>query len=86
MYLRIQSLTHLITYSGDVVYVDLPNVGKKFGAGDSFGSVESVKAASDVYAPVSGIYSHAICLFAYLLTYLLTCLLFQVKLSALTVI
>jgi glycine cleavage system H protein len=39
---------------GDVVYVDLPAVGAKFEAGKSFGSVESVKAASDVYAPVSG--------------------------------
>jgi len=36
------------------VFVDLPAIGKKFSATDSFGSVESVKAASDVYAPVSG--------------------------------
>jgi glycine cleavage system H protein len=34
--------------------VDLPEVGDSFEKGDSFGSVESVKAASDVYAPVSG--------------------------------
>jgi glycine cleavage system H protein len=39
---------------GDIVFVDLPGVGDKFEAKDSFGSVESVKAASDVYAPVSG--------------------------------
>lgn len=39
---------------GDVVYVDLPSVGDEFDKGDSFGSVESVKAASDVYLPVSG--------------------------------
>ena len=39
---------------GDIVFVDLPSVGDEFDAGDSFGSVESVKAASDVYAPVSG--------------------------------
>eukprot|EP00474_Spongospora_subterranea_P001352 CRZ01810.1 hypothetical protein [Spongospora subterranea] len=39
---------------GDVVYVDLPRVGSTFKAGDVFGSVESVKAASDVYSPVSG--------------------------------
>ncbi|OQR85030.1 glycine cleavage system H protein, mitochondrial precursor [Achlya hypogyna] len=39
---------------GDIVYVDLPSVGQKFAKGDSFGSVESVKAASDVYAPASG--------------------------------
>lgn len=42
------------TQLGDVVYVDLPSVGDTFDKGDSFGSVESVKAASDVYAPVSG--------------------------------
>jgi glycine cleavage system H protein len=36
------------------VFVDLPEVGDEFEKGDSFGSVESVKAASDVYAPVSG--------------------------------
>jgi len=39
---------------GDIVYVDLPDVGDELEKGDSFGSVESVKAASDVYAPVSG--------------------------------
>jgi glycine cleavage system H protein len=36
------------------VFVDLPEVGDEFAMGDSFGSVESVKAASDVYAPVAG--------------------------------
>mmetsp|Transcript_112874 Transcript_112874/g.326044 ORF Transcript_112874/g.326044 Transcript_112874/m.326044 type:complete len:157 (-) Transcript_112874:293-763(-) len=39
---------------GDIVFVDLPEVGDDFEKGDSFGSVESVKAASDVYAPVGG--------------------------------
>jgi glycine cleavage system H protein len=39
---------------GDIVYVDLPKVGAKLEQGASFGSVESVKAVSDVYAPVSG--------------------------------
>ena len=39
---------------GDIVYVELPEVGESFDAGESFGSVESVKAASDVYMPVSG--------------------------------
>mmetsp|Transcript_4244 Transcript_4244/g.5591 ORF Transcript_4244/g.5591 Transcript_4244/m.5591 type:complete len:165 (-) Transcript_4244:310-804(-) len=39
---------------GDIVYIDLPAVDESFEKGDSFGSVESVKAASDVYAPVSG--------------------------------
>ena len=37
---------------GDVVFVDLPDVGSAFDKGESFGSVESVKAASDVSSPV----------------------------------
>ncbi|ODT18042.1 MAG: glycine cleavage system protein H [Kaistia sp. SCN 65-12] len=40
---------------GDVVYVELPEVGKTFTKGDEAAVVESVKAASDVYAPVSGL-------------------------------
>lgn len=39
---------------GDVVYVELPQVGRKVKQGESFAVVESVKAVSDVYAPVSG--------------------------------
>jgi glycine cleavage system H protein len=39
---------------GDVVYVELPKVGAKLTAGQSLGTVESVKAVSDIYAPVSG--------------------------------
>src|SRR4030095_8639598 len=39
---------------GDIVYVDLPKVGAKIEKGKSLGSVESVKAVSDIYAPVSG--------------------------------
>lgn len=39
---------------GDVVFVDLPEVGNEVEAGDSFSLVESVKAASDIYSPVSG--------------------------------
>jgi glycine cleavage system H protein len=39
---------------GDVVYVDLPDVGKAVTAGDSFGSIESVKAVSELFAPMSG--------------------------------
>jgi glycine cleavage system H protein len=38
----------------DVVYVDLPKVGAKFAAGSVIAVVESVKAASDIYSPVSG--------------------------------
>ena len=39
---------------GDVVYVELPKVGDSFEAAEPFGSVESVKAASEIYMPVSG--------------------------------
>jgi glycine cleavage system H protein len=39
---------------GDVVFVELPEKGTSFSAGDSFGTVESVKAVSDLYAPVGG--------------------------------
>jgi glycine cleavage system H protein len=39
---------------GDVVYVELPEVGTAFSAGDEAGVVESVKAASDIYTPISG--------------------------------
>ena len=39
---------------GDIVFVELPEEGATFGAGDSFGAVESVKAVSDIYAPVGG--------------------------------
>jgi glycine cleavage system H protein len=38
----------------DIVYVDLPSVGDTFTAGQTFGSIESVKAASDIYLPVAG--------------------------------
>lgn len=40
---------------GNVVYVDMPDVDDEFKAGEEFGAVESVKAASDLLAPVSGI-------------------------------
>jgi len=39
---------------GDIVYVELPEIGEKIVKDDPFGAVESVKAVSDVYAPVSG--------------------------------
>ena len=39
---------------GDVVFVDLPEVGREVTAGESIAVVESVKAASDVYAPIGG--------------------------------
>jgi glycine cleavage system H protein len=39
---------------GDVVFVDLPEVGAKLKAGQSFGTIESVKAVSELYSPVTG--------------------------------
>ncbi|MDQ2070449.1 glycine cleavage system protein GcvH [Natronospira bacteriovora] len=39
---------------GDLVYVEAPEVGQSFGAGDACAVVESVKAASDIYSPVAG--------------------------------
>jgi glycine cleavage system H protein len=38
----------------DIIYVDLPDVDDPVAAGDSFGEIESVKAVSDIYAPVTG--------------------------------
>jgi len=45
---------HAQSSLGDVVFVELPSVGSKVKQGDQIGAVESVKAASDIYAPVSG--------------------------------
>ena len=45
---------HAAEQLGDVVFVETPELGKAVKAGDAFAVVESVKAASDVYAPVSG--------------------------------
>lgn len=45
---------HAAEQLGDVVFVELPEVGKTFSKGDDLAVVESVKAASDVYAPISG--------------------------------
>ena len=39
---------------GDVVYIDLPRVGDRFGTHEAFGSVESVKAVSEIFTPVAG--------------------------------
>jgi len=50
---------HLTNYAqsslGDVVFVELPTEGTEVVQGDQIGAVESVKAASDIYAPVSGV-------------------------------
>jgi glycine cleavage system H protein len=48
-------ITHYAQESlGDIVFVELPKVGSELAAGKTFGSVESVKAVSDLYAPASG--------------------------------
>ena len=45
---------HAQSELGDIVFVDLPKVGAAIAKGQTFGSVESVKAVSDIYAPISG--------------------------------
>ena len=45
---------HAQDHLGDVVYVELPELGATVNQGSGFGAVESVKATSDVYSPVSG--------------------------------
>ncbi len=45
---------HAQSSLGDVVYVELPKVGETFAAHETFGSVESVKAVSEIFTPVSG--------------------------------
>jgi len=45
---------HAQSELGDVVFVELPTVGKEVQKGDNLGTIESVKAVSDLYAPVSG--------------------------------
>ena len=46
---------HAVEQLGDLVYVDLPAVGREVRAKEPFGEIESVKAVSDLYAPVSGV-------------------------------
>lgn len=45
---------HAQSEMGDIVFVDLPQVGRALAAEETFGSLESVKTASDLYAPVGG--------------------------------
>jgi glycine cleavage system H protein len=51
---RVGITSHAAEQLGDLVFVELPEVGKEFSKGENAAVVESVKAASDVYAPVSG--------------------------------
>jgi len=45
---------HAQSELGDIVFVDLPTVGRAIGAEETFGTVESVKTVSDIYSPLSG--------------------------------
>ena len=45
---------HAVSELGDVVFVELPEVGDEFSQNEAFGAVESVKAASDIYMPIGG--------------------------------
>ena len=49
---------HAVEQLQDLIFIDLPNEGDLFQAGDVFGSVESVKAVSDLHAPVTGRVTH----------------------------
>ena len=53
-FLAIGITDHAQESLGDVTFVDLPQVGNRFAAGDVFGVVESVKAASDLFLPIAG--------------------------------
>ena len=52
--IRVGITDHAQDALSDVVFVELPEIGSKFSEGDAMGVAESVKAASDIYAPVSG--------------------------------
>lgn len=51
---RVGVTDHAQEQLGEVVYVELPEVGRAFRQGEQFGSIESVKAVSDLYCPVGG--------------------------------
>ena len=51
---RIGITDYAASQLGDIVFVELPEIGQSFEQGESFGSVESVKAQSDLYMPVAG--------------------------------
>jgi glycine cleavage system H protein len=52
--IRVGITDHAQSSLGDIVYLDLPKVGRELKAHDTFGVVESIKAVSDLYSPVSG--------------------------------
>jgi len=52
--MKIGITDHAVEQLGDIVFVELPEVGAKFAKGDVFGTIESVKAASELYMPIDG--------------------------------
>ena len=53
--IAIVGITHFAQEQlGDITFIELPQIGQKFNSGDEMGSIESVKAASEIYSPVSG--------------------------------
>ena len=52
--ITVGNTVHALVSFGDIFFLELPEVGKNFNAGDACAVVESVKAASDIYAPVAG--------------------------------
>lgn len=52
---RVGLSAYAVEQLGDIVFVELPEVGERLSRGSSFGSVESVKAVEDLFAPVSGV-------------------------------
>ena len=57
--IRIGITDHAQSSLGDIVYLDLPPVGRELKANETFGVVESIKAVSDLYSPVSGVVTQA---------------------------
>ncbi|HQZ12107.1 MAG TPA: glycine cleavage system protein GcvH [Devosia sp.] len=64
-YIRVEGNTGIVGITayaqeqlGDIVFVELPEVGRPLGQGDESAVVESVKAASEIYAPVTGLVTH----------------------------
>lgn len=53
-FIKVGISDHAQSELGDIVFVELPNVGDKVFAGDSFGTVEAVKTVAELYAPISG--------------------------------
>ena len=53
-FVRVGLSAYAVDQLGDIVFVDLPDVGSELSRGNSFGTVESVKAVEEMYAPITG--------------------------------